>query len=176
MTLDPEENPPLSRRVLIALLAPALVACSADAPSASPEPSAEVWVDVGLPGGSDGLEFVPLAPGGAVPLQTFGQGGTHALLAVRTSGLGDRAFVGVSIRNLATGAEVSAPAGPSARLLLCRDEGVCDLLPLLVMTGGLVLPGEARDGLRVIVHVDAEGAQGGTASVEREAVLTTPAL
>ena len=84
--------------------------------------------------------------------------------------------MGVSIRNLATGAEVSAPAGPSARLLLCRDEGVCDLLPLLVMTGGLVLPGEARDGLRVIVHVDAEGAQGGTASVEREAVLTTPAL
>ena len=176
MTLDPEENPPLSRRVLIALLAPALVACSADAPSASPEPSAEVWVDVGLPGGSDGLEFVPLAPGGAVPLQTFGQGGTHALLAVRTSGLGDRAFVSVTIRNAASGAEVSAPAGSSPRLLACHDTGECDLLPLLVMTGGLVLPGQMRDGLAVLVRVDATGAEGGSASVEREAQLTTESL
>src|SRR5262245_44512595 len=71
-------------------------------------PSAEIWVDVGLPGGSDGLEFVPLEPGAAIPLETFGQGGTHALLAVRASGLGNRAFVGVTITNATTGDAVSA--------------------------------------------------------------------
>ncbi|HWO12245.1 MAG TPA: hypothetical protein VNN80_22270 [Polyangiaceae bacterium] len=155
----------------------ALAACSDDgAGRTSPEAPLDVWVDVGLPGGVDGLEFVPLEPGGAVPLATFGQGGTHALLAVRTSGLGNRAFVSVSIRNTATGAEVSAPAGGSPRLLLCRDTGVCDLLPLLVMTGGLVVPGEARDGLAVLIRAEAAGAEAGAASVEREAVLTTQSL
>ena len=72
----------------------------------------DTWVDVGLPGGADGLEFVALEPGGEVPLQTFGQGGTHALLAVRCGGLGNAAFVGVEIANGATGDTVSAP--PSA--------------------------------------------------------------
>jgi hypothetical protein len=163
-----------ARPGLLALLA--LTACSADSEDPVTNPAAEIWVDVGLPGGTDGLEFVPLAPGGAVPLASFGQGGTHALLAVRTSGLGNRAFIGVSLRNAATGAEVSAPAGASPRLLLCREADVCDLLPLLVMTGGLVLPGEAREGLAVLVRVDATGAEGGAASVERAAVLTTGSL
>jgi hypothetical protein len=139
-------------------------------------PSDEIWADVGLPGGTDGLEFVQLEPGGSVPLQTFGQGGTHALLAVRTNGLGNRAFIGVSIENIATGDTVSAPAGPSPRLLLCRTEGVCDLLPLLVMTGGLVPPGTDRDGLAVRIHVDASNPAGSAASVEREAVLSTASL
>ena len=161
------------RTSVLALLA--LLGCSGATPSEEPEPLS-VSVDVGLPGGNDGLQFIPLAPGGAVPLQTFGQGGTHALLAVRTSGLGDRAFVSVTIRNAASGAEVSAPAGSSPRLLACHDTGECDLLPLLVMTGGLVLPGQMRDGLAVLVRVDATGAEGGSASVEREAQLTTESL
>jgi hypothetical protein len=151
------------------------VACSSDTPGEEPTPP-PIAVDIGLPGGSDGLEFIPLVPGGAVPLQTFGQGGTHALLAVRTSGLGDRAFVSVFIRNSATGVEVSAPAGSSPRLLACHDTGECDLLPLLVMTGGLVLPGQSREGLAVSVRVEATGADGGAASVERDARLTTESL
>src|SRR5262245_59846407 len=163
-----------SRWVVIASLA--AWGCSDAGAGDIPEPPLDIWADVGLPGGADGLAFVVLEPGGAVPLQTFGQGGTHALLAVRTSGLGNRAFVSVAIQNLATGAEVSAPAGASPRLLACRDEGVCDLLPLLVMTGGLVLPGEARDGLAVRIHVDATGADGGTASADRDAVLTSESL
>jgi hypothetical protein len=162
------------RTLALALLMLAPAACSGDT-SSDPEPP-PLWVDVGLPGGSDGLQFMPLAPGGSVPLQSFGQGGTHALLAVRTSGLGDRAFVSVIIRNAATGAEVSAPAGSSPRLLACHDTGECDLLPLLVMTGGLVLPGQMRDGLAVLVRVDATGGDGASASVEREALLTTESL
>lgn len=134
------------------------------------------WVDVGLPGGEDGLEFVPLQPGGAIPLETFGQGGTHALLAVRTSGFGNRAFVGVTITNAATGDAVSAPPGPSPRLLICRSPDVCDLLPLLVMTGGLVPPGADRDGLNVHLRVDVESPDGASASTERDAMLSTERL
>jgi hypothetical protein len=159
---------------LLGLLA--LAACSGESPDPANVPPVEAGVDIGLPGGADGLEFTPLEPGGGVPLQTFGQGGTHALLAVRCSGLGNRAFVSVRIENAATGAAVEAPAGPSPRLLLCREENVCDLLPLLVMTGGLVLPGEARDGLAVIVRVDASNSLGVAVSAEREAVLTTDTL
>jgi hypothetical protein len=153
----------------------ALAACggTGDEPIA---PDAPIWADVGLPGGADGLEFVRLEPGGSVYLQTFGQGGTHALLAVRTSGLGNRAFVGVSIENVATGDTVAAPAGPSPRLLLCRTEDVCDLLPLLVMTGGLVPPGSDRNGLVVRIRVDASNPAGEAASVERDAVLSTASL
>jgi hypothetical protein len=133
-------------------------------------------VDVGVTSGEDGLEFEALEPGGAVPLHSFGQGGTHALLAVRCSGLGDRAFIGVTIRNVATGEEVSAPAGRDPRLLLPRGNDIYDLLPLLVMTGGLVAPGDERDGLPVLVRVDASNTAGDTASVEREAVLSTETL
>jgi len=152
----------------------ALVGCSGEDAGAPAEPRA--WVDVGLPGGADGLEFVALEPGGEVPLQTFGQGGTHALLAVRCGGLGNAAFVGVEITNSATGDTVSAPPSASPRLLLCRDSQVCDLLPLLVMTGGLVPPGTDRDGLAVHVRVDASNADGLSASVERDAFLSTAAL
>lgn len=81
-------------RLAASVAALALGGCSAEA---DPGTEAPASVDVGLPGGADGLEFVPLVPGASVPLQTFGQGGTHALLAVRTLGLGNRAFVGVSI-------------------------------------------------------------------------------
>jgi hypothetical protein len=146
--------------------------------SSSNEASAPVMagVDIGLPGGADGLDFVALEPGGAVPLQTFGQGGTHALLAVRCTGMGSSAFVGIEITNSATGDTVSAPAGPSPRLLLCREPQICDLLPLLVMTGGLVPPGTDRDGLAVSIHVDARNAAGEAASVDRDAILTTESL
>ena len=164
--------PPRLPWLSLALLA--LLACSGEDAHADPAP--RVWVDVGLPGGADGLEFVPLEPGGDVPLQTFGQGGTHALLAVRCGGLGNAAFVGVEIANGATGDTVSAPPSASPRLLLCRDSQVCDLLPLLVMTGGLVPPGTDRDGLAVHIRVDASNAEGLSASVERDAFLSTAAL
>jgi hypothetical protein len=157
----------------------AFVACVADCACSSDDestPPALASVDIGLSGGADGLEFIALEPGGAVPLYTFGQGGTHALLAVRCKGLGSSAFVSVEITNSQSGDAVSAPAGPSPRLLLCREPDVCDLLPLLVMTGGLVPPGTDRDGLAVSIHVDASNAAGRAASVDRDAILTTESL
>jgi hypothetical protein len=44
------------------------------------------------------------------------------------------------------------------------------------MTGGLVAPGDERDGLPVLVRVDASNTAGDAASVEREAVLSTDTL
>jgi len=151
------------------------IACSSSGPLTA-EPSPEVWVDLGVSSGPDGLDFEHLEPGGSVPLYTFGQGGTHALLAVRCSGLGERAFVAITISNPADGRMVSAPAGQSPRLLACNDAGVCDLLPLLVMTGGLVPPGADRDGLAVLIRADASNLAGMAASVERDAFLSTASL
>jgi hypothetical protein len=156
-------------------LALVAVACSSgDAVPMPPEP--EIWVDVGIGAGPDGLDFERLEPGGSVPLYSFGQGGTHALLAVRCSGLGDRAFVSITIADPASGVQVSAPAGQSPRLLACSQRGVCDLIPVLVMTGGLVAPGVDRAGLAVSIRVDAENAEGTSASVERGAVLSSDSL
>jgi hypothetical protein len=174
--LNPCRRGPSAIRVAGAQASVLLLALGCSSSDADSPSSPEVWVDVGLPGGADGLEFVRLEPGGSVPLETFGQGGTHALLAVRTSGLGNRAFVGVTITNASTGDAVSAPPGPSPRLLICRSPDVCDLLPLLVMTGGLVPPGTDRDGLNVRLRVDASNSEGQSASIERDAVLSTDRL
>lgn len=138
--------------------------------------SSAVSVDVGVAGGADGLDFVALEPGGEIALHTFGQGGTHALLAVRCIGLGRRAFVSVAITNVATGRESVAPAGTSPRLLLCDEEGrTCDLLPLLLMTGALTADSPGTS-VPVLVSAEAHNADGLGASVEREAVLITTSL
>ena len=153
----------------------ALLGCSSGSQDALPAPP-EVSVDLGVSSGPDGLDFQRLEPGGSVPLYTFGQGGTHALLAVRCSGLGERAFVAITITNPADGRQVSAPAGQSPRLLACTSPSACDLLPLLVMTGGLVAPGSEREGLAVLIRADASNLQGLAASVERDALLSTASL
>ena len=134
------------------------------------------WVDIGLSAGVGGLDFERLAAGGTVPLATFGQGGTHALLAVRCSGFGDAAFINVDITNLNSGVQVTSTPTASPQLLLCRDELACDLLPLLVMTGGLTAPGEEREGLPIRIEVEAHNVAGTRAEVERDAVLSARSL
>jgi hypothetical protein len=163
----------LRRRAATCLVCASACSGPRDASSGGP---AQASVDVGVSSGPDGLEFEHLEPGGSVPLYTFGQGGTHALLAVRCVGLGERAFVAISISNPADGRSVSAPAGQSPRLLACNEHGSCDLLPLLVMTGGLVPPGTDRDGLPVVIRVDASNLEGVAASIERDAFLSAATL
>lgn len=159
-----------SRLLLVASLA--LVACSgsgADEVGEGDEP----WVDIGLSAGEGGLGFERLEAGGEVPLFTFGQGGTHALLAIRCAGFGSRAFVNVTITNLQTGTQVQSTPSSSPQLLICREPEVCDLVPFLVMTGGLTEPGQERDGLRVRVEAEAHNVAGARAREEREGVLST---
>ena len=115
-------------------IALACVACYGGGGEGSP------LVEIGTP--NDALEFLPLQPGGDVPLETFGQGGTHMLIAIRANGFGKRAFVDVEVENLQTGDTVMTPPAARPPLLLCRDEAeyTCDLIPLFVLTGGLADP------------------------------------
>lgn len=132
-------------------------------------------VIIGIPGDPDGLEFVPLEAGGDIALETFGQGGTHAELAVRAVGFGRRAYIVVTLENLASGETVMSPEPARPQLLLCRDEAdtTCDLIPFLVLTGGLADPSE-KDGLRILVTAEARNDDGVEGSASIEGVLRAP--
>jgi hypothetical protein len=108
-------------------------------------------VEIGTP--NDALDFLPLEAGGDVSLETFGQGGTHMLIAIRSNGFGKRAYVDVEVENMETGDMVMTPPASRPPLLLCRDEAeyTCDLIPLFVLTGGLADP-EEKDGLHVEIR------------------------
>src|SRR5882724_4128135 len=67
-------------------------------------------VELGVPGGPDSLDFVPMQDGDVLRLETFGQGGIHVLLAVRCIGFGSRAFVALTLTNTNTGTQLVAPA------------------------------------------------------------------
>jgi hypothetical protein len=140
--------------------------------SDSSKPMAKLAVEVGTPDPSGNLDFVPLEDGGDIALGTFGQGGTHAVLAVRCLGFGNKAFVDVTLENLDSGATVSTLPSSRPQLLVCREQpkGACDMLPIYVMTGGLADPSE-KDGLRIRVIADVHSEAGDEASGSREGVL-----
>jgi hypothetical protein len=160
-------------------LVPALLgalACSPPGPTPSDEP--DVKVAVGVPGGVDGLDFVPLEGGEELRLKTFGQGGTHVYLGVRCIGFGKRAFVGFTLTNTRTGTSVVAPPPTRPQLLYCIDGGdrVCDLVPATVMTGGLTAPEEERDGLVVKIDVEVHNTAGAFATATTDVYLSTADL
>jgi hypothetical protein len=134
--------------------------------------AAQLAAEIGTPDPSGNLDFVPLDEGADIPLGTFGQGGTHAELAVRCIGFGNKAFVDVTLENLSSGATVSTLPSSRPQLLVCRDmpANACDMLPIYVMTGGLADPSE-KDGLRIRVTANVRGENSGEASVSREGVL-----
>jgi hypothetical protein len=136
------------------------------------EGGGEVRLQIGIPDPEDDLQFMPLEPGGDIPLQTFGQGGTHALLALRTIGFGQEVFTKVTLENVQTGASESTVEGTRPMLLLCRDESqhVCDLIPMFVLTGGIAAPDE-KDGLAIRVLAEAHNDAGLEATAEIEGVL-----
>lgn len=116
--------------------------------AAEPVPRADVSVEVGTPEGTSILAFVPLQDQDPIYLHTFGQGGTHALLAVRCIGFGERAYVTAWLMNVDTGQRASLTT-PALQPLACDDEGRdCDLMPILMMTGGFGDP-ETLEGLKV---------------------------
>jgi len=133
-------------------------------------------VQIGVPAGEDGLDFAPLPPGAELRLQTFGQGGTHVLLAIRCIGFGTRAFVGITLTNALTGAKVVSAAPVRPQLLLCHDAGVCDLVPILAMASGIAEPGVDRNGLPIEIAVDVHNQAGLASSASEEAVLSTADL
>lgn len=140
--------------------------------------SADRSVSLGTPGGADGLSFVPLSSGAELRLQTFGQGGTHVLIAVRARGFGNRAFVSATLTAMATGIAVSEPAPARPQLLYCGPTGGddCDLVPYLVHTSGLAPTNEEKDGLRVLLAAQVMDESGERAEGACEVVLSAADL
>lgn len=135
-----------------------------------------VSAEIGAPSGQDGLDFAPLEPGAELRLQTFGQGGTHLFLGVRCRGFGSRAFVTFALKNLATLAEVVAPAPARPQLLFCGDDSNCDLVPVTVMTSGLFELDSERDGVPMEVSVEVKSQAGAVASAAQAGVISTADL
>jgi hypothetical protein len=133
-------------------------------------------VELGVPGGEDGLDFMPLEDGAELRLQTFGQGGTHLIVAVRSLGFGSRAFVSAKLRNLQSGVEVEEPEPARPQLLFCGTEGFCDLVPYLVHASGLTETDEEKDGLEVELSADVRTEAGAGARGSRRVVLSTADL
>ncbi len=131
-------------------------------------------VELGVPGGPDSLDFTAMADGAELRLETFGQGGTHVLLGVRTIGFGNRAFVSLRVRNLLDDSEIVAPAPARPQLLFC-DGDICDLVPITMMMGGIADAAE-RDGLAIEVTAEVHNQAGVTGSDSRHAVLSTADL
>lgn len=169
-------------------LAVALGGCSEEAAGPKPQPDSvagaagagplqPATVELGVPTGSSELDFAPLADGAELRLQTFGQGGTHVLVAVRCSGFGNRAFVSATLKNLTTDAEVLEPEPARPQLLYCGEEDACDLVPYLVHASGLTETDEEKDGLPVALTVRVRDDQNeAEAEATREAVLSTADL
>ena len=133
-----------------------------------------IGVEVGTSGGVGGLEFIPLEDGGDIPLDTFGQGGTHATVAVRALGLGTNiAFFDVTVENAETRAVVMTVPSSRPQLWICDEaREVCEQTSVHIMTGGLAPPGiENRDGLEVIVHAQVRDERGRRGNGSAEGVL-----
>ena len=135
-------------------------------------------VELGVPTGSAELDFAPLEDGAELRLQTFGQGGTHVLVAVRCTGFGNRAFVSATLRNLQTDVEVSEPPPARPQLLYCPEgpDGACDLVPYLVHASGLTETDDEKDGLHVELKAHVQNEAGEVAETAREVVLSTADL
>jgi len=180
----------LMLRLLVALTAALASACAAPpgisagaggeggeaGSGGAASPSEPASVELGVPSGPDGLDFAPLLAGSELRLQTFGQGGTHVLVAVRSAGIGKRAFVSATLRNLTTDVVVEEPAPARPQLLFCGDDGFCDLVPYLVHASGIAATDAERDGLRVLLTAQVRNEAGAAAEASVEAVLSTADL
>ncbi len=173
-------------RLLIALTASLASACTGspaaaaggeagEAGSGGAASPVEARVEIGVPAGPDGLDFEPMVARSQLRLQTFGQGGTHVLVGVRSAGFGKRAFVSATLRNLTTDVEVEEPEPARPQLLYCGDDGFCDLVPYLVHASGIAAD-EERDGLRVLLTAQVRNEAGARAEAAVEAVLSTADL
>lgn len=161
------------------LCAAALLGCadsSHGADGGADKPAVKPEVQIGTYD-QDTYDFLPLEDDGDVPLRTFGQGGTHAAIAVRCIGFGKIAFVDVDIENTDArsadkGKVISSVKMLRPALLLCRDdeERVCDDLPFNVMTGGLADPAE-KDGLHIRITAKVHSPKGAKAMATQDGVL-----
>ncbi|MDD9964869.1 MAG: hypothetical protein OXR73_01485 [Myxococcales bacterium] len=116
-------------------------------------------VQIGIPDPEIGAGFLPLERDGDIVLDTFGQGGSHAELALACRGFGTSVFPQFAVENLADGSTIMTACFSAPQPLLCDDEELCIDSPNFVMLGGLADPDEL-DGLHVRVTARVESASG----------------
>jgi len=63
-------------------------------------PPVEPEIHVGVPDEETGIRYVALPPGGDIVLESYGQGGLHAVIIVQIIGFGNQAWVDLTVRNL----------------------------------------------------------------------------
>lgn len=136
--------------------------------SASSEPS--LLVRVGSPDPNDALAFTPLPVDGRIKIRMGGQGGTHAVLGLQCSGFGNRILYEIKIEDLAGGGKVETPTLPGPRPIFCDMAGICKLVPINVVIGGLAPP-EDWPNLPVKVTLTVSNADGLTATVSADGFL-----
>jgi hypothetical protein len=137
--------------------------------SGSDAPS--VTLEIGVPDRDKSSAFAELAQDGDVQIQDGGQGGTHALIALRFSGFGQWVYYQVSIRDPEGGGEVQTPDLIRPRPMLCDDALFeCRYSPILVVIGGLA-PKEEWDGLHVEITAVVRNEDGAEATAVQTAYL-----
>lgn len=128
-------------------------------------------VEVGIPDPDNSANFLPLAPGGEVKVDTFGQGGYHAEVGIAFRGFGDEVYPQIVIENLEDGeGRVDTPIPPRAQPVRCDADGYCVDPRTFVMLGGLA-DVDDLDGLRVRITARIENDAGLRGEDSREAVL-----
>jgi hypothetical protein len=149
--------------------------CSSDGAPDGGAADGEIVVEIGRPDPADDLAFLEFESGGDLPLETFGQGGTHVRFAVRATGLGsNKGFLDVTMLNLTTGDRVANPPMSRPDLWYCAEgSDTCEQSRLFVMTGGLAKPAE-KDGLRVRVIAEVTALDGRRGEAATEGVLRAP--
>lgn len=153
-------------------------------------PSVDPEIHIGVPDEETMIQYEPLDPGGDIRLESYGQGGLHAVFIVQIIGFGNQAWVDLTVRNLGDydrrdpgdggldGADAGAdepPDGPSVdgvvmtapwrqpRLLACDDllaPVVCRDAPRIVMLGGLTGELATLGDLHVEVQADVRNRDG----------------
>lgn len=156
----------MKRPLAVALCLPVLLgtaACLGDRSGGSdagavPQPSATI----GIPDTETERLFVELPAGGDIPLETYGQGGYHAVFVIQLVDLGNAAWVDVHIRNLDGTGETGSTPTRQPQLLACddlQDPHVCSRGPITVLTAALAEPADL-EGLHVAVEVIARTREG----------------
>jgi hypothetical protein len=134
-------------------------------------PADDATLEIGIPDREKTSTFVELEPDGDVLIQDGGQGGTHALMALRFTGFGQWVYYQLTIHDPDGGGEVMTPDLIRPRPMLCDDELFeCRYSPILVVIGGLA-PKDEWDGLYVEITATVRNEDGVEATAMQSAYL-----
>lgn len=94
--------------IALALVGTCLAACTEESREPVAPPAEDAAVDarvqpsisIGIPDDVTGIRYEPLAAGGDVKLETYGQGGLHAVFIIQCVGMGNQAWVDIRMTNL----------------------------------------------------------------------------